>query len=206
MRDYPPEYDQETPDNSIVEAAFADYPGPGEMYRAIYKYTACGPSVGFCIRYIEVLPSDGFDEYPHEVERERWLYCDELYRLGTWADMAHRGELIVAVSVSSIVEGVDTTTDIHEVSCDPDYLLQRATFDEGDNLHETLERLFYRALELVKTEADEIWQATHGCETCAKHWASIGITEGMYGPMEGCDGATHIWKDCPDCEGHGVAF
>lgn len=204
MNDYPPEYDQETPDNSIVEAAFADYTGPGKMYRSIYKYTATGPSVGFCIRYVEVLPPDGFDDYPHEIERERWMYCDELYRLGSWADMAHRGELIVAVSVSSIVEGVDTTTDIHEVLCDPDYLMNRATPDEIDSLHETLKRLFDRALALVEAEADEIWQATHGCETCAKHWASIGITEAMYGPMEGCDGATHIWKDCPDCEGAGV--
>lgn len=206
MRDYPPEYDQEIPDNSIVEAAFADYAGPGEMYRAVYKYTSCGPGVGFCIRYVEVLPPDGCDEYPHEVERERWVYCDELYRLGTWADMANRGELIVAVSVSSIVEGVDQTTDEHEVSCDPDDLMQRATPDEGDNLHETLSRLFYRALDLVEAEADEIWQTTHGCETCAKHWASQGIFDGGYGPMEGCDGVTHIWKDCPDCEGHGAVI
>lgn len=206
MNDYPPEYDQEMPDNSTVEVAFADYTGPGEMYRAVYKYTACGPAVGFCIRYIEVLPPEGFDDYPHEVERERWVYCNDLYQLGSWADMASRGELIVAVSVSSIVEGVDTTTDKHEISCDPDYLMQRATPDEGDNLHETLHRLFYRALELVEAEADEIWQATHGCETCAKHWASLGIAEGMYGPMEGGDGATNVWKDCPDCEGHGVVI
>lgn len=206
MRDYPAEYDEERPDNSIVEAAFADYPGPGAMYRATYKYTACGPSVGFCIRYLEVLPPDGFDDYPHEVERERWIYCDELHRLGTWADMENRGELIVSVSVSSIVEGVDQTTDDHDISCDPDHLALQATPDEGDNLHETLHRLFYRALELVKAEADDIWQETHGCETCAAHWASEGITEGMHGPMEGCDGATNIWKDCPDCKGHGAVF
>lgn len=206
MNDYPPEYDQETPDNSIVEAAFSDYRGPGAMYRSIYKYTACGPSVGFCIRYVEVLSPDGFDDYPHEVERERWIYCDELYRLGSWADMAHRGELIVAVSVDSIVEGVDQATDTHEISCDPDELKSQATPDEGDNLHETLNRLFYRALELVEAEADEIWQATHGCETCAQHWASLGISEWMYGPMEGCDGATQVWKDCPDCEGAGAVI
>ena len=203
MRDYPPEYDQDTRDNTIVEQAFADYAGPGEMYRATYKYTDCGPSVGFCIRYFEVLPHD---DYPHEVERERWMYCDELYRLGTWADMAHRGELIVAVSVSSIVEGVDQMTDCYEVSCDPDELESQATLDEGDNLHETLKRLFDEAVDAVNDEAHAIWQATHGCETCAKHWTSEGITEGMYGPMEGCDGATNVWKDCPDCEGHGVAF
>jgi len=204
MNDYPPEYDQEIPDNSTVEVAFADFSGPGEMYRAIYKYTDCGPSVGVCIQYLEVIPPDGFNEYPSEIERERWVYCNDLYQLGTWSAMAQRGELITAICVSSIVEGVDQTTDTHEISCDPDYLMQRATPDEGDNLHETLHRLFYRALELVEGEADEIWQATHGCETCAAHWASLGITEGMYGPMEGCDGATNVWKDCPECQGHGV--
>lgn len=207
MNDYPPEYDQEIPDNSTVEAAFADFTGPGEMYRAIYKYTDCGPSVGVCIQYLEVIPPDGFHEYPSEIERSKWVYCDDLYKLGTWADMAHRGELITAICVSSIVEGVDQTTDTHEISCDPDDLESQATPDEGDNLHETLERLFYKAVDAVNDEAGQIWRDTHGCEGCARHWASEGIIEGDYGnPMEGCDGTTWVWKDCPKCQGHGVAI
>lgn len=206
MNDYPPEYDQDCRDNSTVEQAFSEFNGPGELYRAVYKYTECGPGMGVCIQYIEVLPPDGFHDYPSEVERSKWIYCDELYSLGSWSDMADKGLLILALSVSSIVEGVDQTTDTHEISCDPDHLELQATKEEGDDLHKTLRRLFYRAVDLVNEEADEIWQATHGCDICAQHWASQGITEGMYGPMEGYDGATHVWKDCPECQGHGVAF
>ena len=200
--DYPPEYDHDERDNSIVEAAFADYSGPGQMYRSVYKYTACGPTVGFCIEYIEVLPPDGFDDYPHEVARSKWVYCDDLYTLGTWSDMARQGQLILAISVSSIVEGVDQTTDTHEVSCHPDDLADEETPEDGGDLHRTLHRLFFEALTRVDDEADAIWQDTHGCETCAAHWGNAG----PYGPLEGCDGVTPVWKDCPDCEGHGAAF
>jgi hypothetical protein len=206
MNDYPPEYDRDERDNSVVEAAFADYAGPGDLYRATYKYTPCGPSVGVCIQYVEVIEPDGFTEYPSEVERSKWIYCDDLYQLGKWADMASRGELITALCVSSIVEGMEQTTGTIEVSCDPDHLALQATPEEGDDLHKTLERLFSRAVDLTDAEANEIWDATHGCETCAAHWRDEGIAEGMYGPMEGCDGATYVWKDCPDCEGHGVVI
>lgn len=207
MNDYPPEYDQDCRDNSTVEEAFKGFTGPYDLYRTTYKYTDCGPSVGVCIQYLEVIPPDGFNDYPSEIERSKWVYCDDLYQLGTWSAMAQRGELITALCVSSIVEGVDQTTDTHEISCDPDDLMQRATPEEGDNLHETLERLFYKAVDAVNEEAGQIWRDTHGCEECARHWASEGIIEGDYGnPMEGCDGTTWVWKDCPECQGHGVAI
>ena len=205
MNDYPPEYDRDDRDNSIVEEAFSDYDGPGELYRSTYKYTDCGPSVGVCIRYVEVIEPDGFNDYPSEIEREKWIYCDDLYQLGTWADMARKGQLIVALCVSSIVEGVEQTTGTMDIDTDPDELANHAWKEEGDDLHKTLRRLFDTAVDDVDNEAHYIWQSTHGCDSCAAHWKAEGM-EGDYGPMEGCDGITVVWGNCPKCEGHGVVI
>ena len=67
-----------------------DYDGPYHMYRSLYKYTACGPSVGFQI--------DG-----------RWVYCSDLAKFGDWEQF--KGHTIQAMSLGSIVEGVEQCTD-----------------------------------------------------------------------------------------------
>jgi hypothetical protein len=77
------------------------------VYRPIYKYTDCGPSIGFQIRG---LPADhkSREGAPwREGTEDLWLYCDDLLTLGTFADMAEKGLEIIGVSVSSIVEGSD---------------------------------------------------------------------------------------------------
>lgn len=191
MRDYPAEYDQEYRDNSIVEGAFPHCSGPADVYRNAYKYTACGPSVGFCISYWETVePTDPYD-YPASVERSKWFYCDDLRQLGTWADMQKNGQLIISIAVSSIVEGVDQTTDTYVIDCDPDSLEKTC---DSDDLSKHLSRLFDDHLDSVDREAGEIWNATHGCEVCAKHW---GID------VEGYDDIP-VWDDCPECKGMGV--
>ena len=156
MHDYPPEYDYDDRDNSVVEQAFHDYKGPYDLYRTTYDYTDCGPSVGICIEYIEVLPPDGSDDYPHEVTQQKWIYCDDLHKLGTWSDIATQGNLIVGISVSSIVEGSDCEVPAIEIDTDPDALADQAT-DSEPELHMTLRRLFNHAVEDVNAEASYIF-------------------------------------------------
>jgi hypothetical protein len=54
------------------------------------------------------------------------------------------------------------------------------------------------AVQSVEDEVDEIWKATHGCETCGKHW------EEEYGTSEDEFGDTPVWAECPDCGGDGT--
>lgn len=75
--------------------------GPGEVYRIAYKYTGCGPAIGF------------------KLEGRPTSYCSSLNQLGTWEDMRKRGERIEYLTVSSIVEGVDAETETIEVPCRP---------------------------------------------------------------------------------------
>lgn len=190
-------------DNEIVKSAFADYDSPCDVYRSTYKYTACGPSVGFEVEYIEVLPPDGFNDYPSEVTRRKWFYCSDLHELGTWKNMDEHGILVTGVSVSSIVEGVDQCTDNHEIDVTPDALGEKETDKDGGELWRTLARLFREAVKAVNDEANEIWHQTHGCETCAKHW------EGNPANWTDNDwdiGETPVWTDCPDCDGHGTVI
>jgi len=70
--------------NEMLALAFPNEEGPYDLYRHTYKYTPCGPSVGFCIG-------------------GKWVYCDGLRKFGRWSET----EEITAICVSSIVEGVD---------------------------------------------------------------------------------------------------
>lgn len=93
------------------------------FYRSIYKYTPCGPAIGFRIN-------------------GEWKYCDDLPR--------HVGEndVVDAVSISSIVEGVDCEVPAH--------------YCEGEFTTE----YFWSQMDNVVAWADRIWDETHGCEDC----------------------------------------
>jgi len=198
-----PGEEDEPQDNSIVEEAFSDYDSPYEVYRSTYKYTACGPMVGFQISYLEQIKPDGFNDWPGEKWVSNWVYGDELRKLGTWKDLADHGILILAVSVSSIVEGVDQEVPPIEVSlCPDDVFNAEIEEDEGDPSR-TINRLFEKAVEEVDKEADAIWTATHGCETCAKHWAG---NPDDWTEDEWQVGETNVWMDCPDCGGSGTVI
>jgi hypothetical protein len=68
--------------------------GLGDLYRQTYKYTACGPWLSARIQYIKVIESDGFGgDMPFEKEVVEWVHSDDLYSLGTWADMDSQGVL-----------------------------------------------------------------------------------------------------------------
>ena len=184
MNYYPPEYDQEILDNKYFAEAFPDAASPYELYRQVYKYTDCGAWLSVRVDYIEVIDPDGFHDYPSEIERSKWIHSGELHKLGTWADMDERGELVTALMVGSIVEGVDQTTDDHELEA-----------NQTDEEPQQFRARFDAALDQVEQEAESIWHDTHGCESCAEHF-SINIDE-EYSP---------IWKDCPGCNGYGEAF
>jgi hypothetical protein len=191
MNDYPPEYDQEQLDNQYLAEAFPSADSPAELYRQVYKWTACGAYLSVRIDYIEVIEPDGFNDYPSEVERSRWVHSDGLKTLGTWKDLDERGILITALLVGSIVEGVDYGTDDIELE-----------IDQLDEEPEAFNKRFYAAIDEVEAQALSIWNDTHGCDTCAEHWAEdAGITtQHLLNTWD----SVPIWKECPDCEGHGI--
>lgn len=166
-------------DNSAVEKALEDYSGPYDVYRSTYKYTPCGPTVGFTF-YAEYGQDNG-EPGPastYEPPENRTFYCDDLRQFGSWADLREQGLLITEMSVSSIVEGEVTST--HYVDCDG------FTFEPED-----IRKAFDDAVEAVNKEANDIWNETHGCEDC------FDYPEGELHPVD---------PDCKTCGGHGTSI
>jgi hypothetical protein len=198
------------PSNEWIAAAFPNADGPGELYRQTYKYTACGPSLGVTFLYtqeatdLEAGPnSQCFDQ-----EKSKTLYCDELYKLGTWKDMDSRGELVVGFLVSSIVEGVDydcqtvgLTLDVEDGSVQIDG--KDFTMPEANDSSNNLAFAFDAAVQKVSDEAQEIRDDTHGCESCVRHWKRSGVTTDEYGNNLAV-GCCPIWTKCRSCKGQGT--
>jgi len=184
MRDYPPEYDNEEPENRYFAEAFSDADSPAELYRQVYKYTSCGAYLSVQIQYFKTIEPDGFNEFPFDQLVREWVRCGELSRLGTWKDMDQQGVLATSLLVGSIVEGVDYGTDDIEVDA------KQTEEDPSD-----YRTRFDAALAEVENQAKSIWNDTHGCETCAEHWG-INPDEEM----------SPIWTKCPDCNGNGTVI
>lgn len=85
-------------------------------------------------------------------------------------------EYAPCVNIGSIVEGVDECPETRT-------LFYPFTSEELES-----------ALSAVDSEAADIWNATHGCDTCQKHY---GLSDGALSP---------VWEECPDCGGHGASF
>lgn len=136
----------------------------GNVYRTLYKGTSCGVTVGVVL--------EGAD-HP--------LYCDDLYKIGF-------DQPVVAVHISSIVEGVDYGTDTEVVDLT----------EPGNRRTGTITARIFKACDLVEAEAESIWNQTHGCESCQAHWIAEGVEDGEI------DGAVPVWKECPDCQGCGT--
>lgn len=126
----------------------------GDVYKSIYDDTDCGPSVGIICN-----------------EEEKPSYCEDLYRYNP-------DHPVVSIFVSSIVEGVERTTDTVVVDMKTPGALAR--------LHEAVEK--------VDKEAKEIWNETHGCETCRSHFEIV--------EDEDCP----VWDECPNCGGNGTVI
>jgi hypothetical protein len=145
-----------------------DYGGPYDMYRCLYKYTDCGPGVGFQI--------DG-----------RWVYCDDLRQFGSWDDF--QGHTIQAMSVSSIVEGVEQCTDT--IILEAKDLRGKAK----KPTRKTVGDAVFKAVAEVDQQANDIWNETHGCEECAK-LLDINYEEEV--------GNIPVHPKCPNCNGCGT--
>jgi len=126
----------------------------GQIYRALYKGTDCGVSDGIAIQ-----------DYPEPV------YCDELYKHGLDAP-------VLAIHISSIVEGVDACTETEIVS-----LTKKGTRKTG-----TVVKRLFTACDEIEKQARYIWNETHGCDEC---------------DIEGEWGGNAINPDCKACKGEG---
>ena len=180
-----PGEEAEQHDNRYFAEAFPDADSPAELYRQLYKYTACGPYLSVRIQY--------WDDPTHSEGNpqlvEKTIHCDGLRALGTWADMDKAGKLAVCFYVGSIIEGVDYDTDLHEVR----------PIQEEEEPEVFRDRLDTAVTE-VNDEANSIWNQTHGCDTCNAHWVAEGCGDGTI------DGATPVWSECPDCDGEGICI
>jgi len=185
MKDYPPEYDNEEPENRYFAEAFPDADSPAELYRQVYKYTSCGAYISAQIQHHKTIEPDGFNEFPADQLVSKWVDCGGLSRLGTWKEMDQQGVLVTSLLVGSIVEGCDYGTDNIEV------VANQVEEDPSD-----YRTRFDAALIEVDQQANSIWNDTHGCESCEAHWVGEGIDlEGEMIP---------VWFECPDCQGQGT--
>tara|TARA_R100001082_G_C4243108_1_gene108216 strand:- start:156 stop:521 length:366 start_codon:yes stop_codon:yes gene_type:complete len=98
-----------------------------------------------------------------QVKRSTYKYTS----CGAWIAEEDQG-----VRVGSIVEGCDWGTETHELNY---------PFEID---------CFWKALELVEKEAEEIWKDTHGCEDCGDECVDTGYTP--------------INPECKSCEGEGL--
>ena len=141
----------------------------------------------------EFIEARGFGEETFKcVERNTYKYTD----CGAWIreDVEVEGEDYVdflgyeheaevswrGITVGSIVEGVD-------YDCDPVTVTYPFELDE-----------FWKALQSIEDQANEIWKRTHGCEDC---WPDGTCDE--WG-NELSFGAWPINKECKTCKGYGT--
>lgn len=148
-----------------------NYDSPHEMYRCYYKYTDCGPWISVHVN-------------------GEWVHCGDLHKLGTWEEMLRRGDILDEVLIGSIVEGVDACADPVPVRLDD---IRSKRSKAGNVTAHSLRTALNAAVREVNDQARDIWDDTHGCETCIAHWEQLGF-----------DGSTAVWPDCPDCDGDGA--
>jgi hypothetical protein len=123
----------------------SEYDSPQEMYRSLYKYTACGPWVSMLVN-------------------GEWVHCGDLHKLGPWKDMALRGDIVAEILIGSIVEGADECVEGIPVR------LRDIQGKGGSVTSATLSVAINKAVAEVDEEAGRIWNDTHGCYTCRQHW------------------------------------
>ncbi len=131
----------------------------GTLARNAYKYTDCGAALSVTLDGGEEVYGGALRELPYDAP-------------------------ITAISVSSIVEGAEQTTEEHTVNL----------LDEAYETPAMAAAAYNAALEAVEAEASEIWNQSHGCPACAEHFGNV---------TEGDDGMTPVWPECPECGGEG---
>jgi hypothetical protein len=155
---------------------FCDYESPHEMYRVFYKYTDCGPWVSL------------------HVNGQR-VHCQDLHKLGLWKDMVARGDIVDEMLIGRIVEGVDAEAAPVSVRLGD---IRSSRSKSGKVTRHSLRSALDSAVSAVNKDAQAIWNETHGCDTCRKHWADEGCVDASG------DALVSVWDECPDCGGHGA--
>ena len=163
--------------NDEFEDEFSDFDSLYALYRAVYKATPCGPSLGVTV----------YGEFPADPGQSahRTFYCDDLKELGTYQDMRENGLLIMGLHVGSIVEGTEQACETLHLEWNP-----------WDTDPWDLKDEFWRMVEQVDQEADQIWRATHECDTCRELWGDEFMDDEQIPAHE----------DCPDCQGEGTVL
>jgi hypothetical protein len=128
--------------NELIKA-FEDYESPYQLYRNTYKYTDCGPSIGFH-GSVMVYEDNGESGPGNPGDRRESFayYCDDLHKLSSFESMREWA-----------------CTDTHWI-----------TVHDEDNPR-TAEQIrddYWTAVHQVNEEARAIWDETHGCEKCAE--------------------------------------
>jgi hypothetical protein len=159
---------------NLTGAIAKRYDNPADLFRSLYKYTDCGAQAGILVEETIHAPTSS-DPWAEE-GGTRWVY-DARDLPGSWEDIH-----VLAVSVSSIVEGIDAMTATHVVRVE-------------DVSEENFDAAWDAAVAAVEEEADALWNDTHGCPTCAAHHG-VDLSEE----------ASPVWDECPECGGHGDAI
>jgi hypothetical protein len=148
------------------------YTDPVDLFRSVDKYTNCGAQAGLLIEEIAHAPTSS-DPWA-EAGGTYWVYNAQDLPSEAWD-----GLTVLAVSVSSCVEGIDATTQTYIVRAE----------DVGE---ETFSATWDASIAAVEEEAYQLWHETHGCETCAAHHG-VNLD----------DEHSPVWDECPDCDGYG---
>jgi hypothetical protein len=115
---------------ACLDAILADHSADtlSELARNLYEYTDCGAALGALI-------------YVGEDNPGRWVYDDELRNLKP-------DDFVCALSVSSIVEGVEQCTETRIIDL----------FDDKFETSEQASAAYGAAVQAVEDEANEIWR------------------------------------------------
>lgn len=173
----------------LIPALRRLYDTPSEMMRRLYKYTDCGASGGLLVEGTVHVASSS-DPYA-EAGGRQWLYSHEAGSLGSWNDVEAAGLSVLAVCVSSIVEGIDATTSTVEVRAED--CTDAADFDLR----------WDAAIEQVEQEANDLWNDTHGCAWCSGLREVPEDADPYCGPG---DLGGKVNPNCTACDGCGVSI
>ena len=150
-----------------------DYIASEDRYQELNAL--CEEMVKFICNLIGIEPREKVEESIKLIEK----YVYKNTSCGAWANVPMDDDL-VRIKLGSIVEGV-------EVCCQSHTLIWPFTEEE-----------FWKALKEIESEANEIWNQTHGCKAC---W---GGNPDMDDASE--YGMRPVDPNCPECKSSGIVI
>lgn len=123
------------------------------IYRALYKVSTCGVSVGFLVSGLSNShPARPVYGNKPQQDDPIWIYCDSLQSLPLLRDMPSGFVSVVGICITGYVEGWDGELERH---------ILKATRSRSLTVDH-----IWRALNAADEEAGDMWDATHGCPDC----------------------------------------